>query len=188
MITRNRMLRLWHQRRHAALADRILENGRLPDARTRAYLLATEPIEVVALGLALQRLCELLHGVDGELRDLVDELLLHQAPDGSFGSLAATAVAVRALLDVLDGVVDADPGWLTSAGAGLSFLTRHQRADGLFDEGLLANEIVAWQLGASDAFASGHGYERFRASLPDGSTLGLGRQLKGLARATMIAA
>jgi hypothetical protein len=188
MLTRNQMLRLWRQRRYAALSDRILQNGRLPEPGKRAFLLSTRPIEVVALGLTLQRLTELLRGADTELPGMVDELLAHQQPHGGFGSLVATAIAVRALLDVLEGASRDEPAWRAATKAGLSWLAAHQRADGLFDDDLVVNEVVAWQLGASEAFIEGQGFEEFRAALPGRSIMGLGLQLEGLARATMIAA
>lgn len=151
------------------LIRRVLSNGRCLDRTAAERLCGVEACRGAALGLALQRTCELTYGLDPVADALAQRLLSHQRGDGMFGlprspSIAATAIAVRALALWLAQASEQSP----DAGAVLfsrveaavtaatRALARHQDADGSFGDDV-DDEIALWQL-------SGHAVKRWLAS------------------------
>lgn len=154
MITLNRIERTalahgWHR-----LLEDVLSNGRPVDLPIRLRLADAETLHVVSAGFALQRVCELSYAVCPLAEALCDDVLHAQRDDGSFGSVAATAVVVRALLDLRH-----MPGSKRLAER-IDFATGHalrHLALSQDDEGLLAgceidSAIALWQLGGRVEF------------------------------------
>lgn len=145
MISENQIDRLIRGGEDRQLADRILANGRCPWPAVRRWLRERAAARPLALGLAVQRLCELCYGPSPQATSLVERLLVLQQPEGFFGRdgqpcLAATAVAGRALLD----------------------FAAHQRQAGLapsprvlnaFDHAIKA--LAAWPTGSLDPWIAG---------------------------------
>lgn len=101
MISIRQIGRLLSQQSYRQLADRILANGRCHCDALRAALLEPPRVRPVALGLALQRSCELAYGRDAQVDDLAAALLATQRPDALFdvhGDCAGTATALAGLL------------------------------------------------------------------------------------------
>ena len=125
-----------------------------------------------ALGLALQRVCDLTYRPTPASIVLLEGLLERQRPDGSFGGVAATAVALGALLGVIDQLRvlpgSPSPHFIEQAlerslngavGPALEFLKQAQNGPvGSQMDGLIGDEIdsaiVLWQLGLERRFAS----------------------------------
>lgn len=141
------------------LVDRVLSNGRLDSQAVRACLTSPQAVVTAALGLALQRACELTYGPTAIAADLAWRLLDQRRGDGLFGtgptpSIAASAVAIRGLLAFLDQsraaarngrqAPDAIADAVNSAIAALAEL---QRDDGLLGRDTTETAIVVWQLG-----------------------------------------
>lgn len=157
------------------LVERVLENGRGGLLAVRMRLALEEAIGPAAIGLGLQRACELTYGPTPLLEGLAARLVHMQRQDGHFvspdaspdsdgssrrPSPAATAIAIRALLawrDLLEAVaLDASAAPLDRAiDRGLFALACAQREDGGFGRGacdLIESAIVLWQLGGRSEF------------------------------------
>jgi hypothetical protein len=110
MISQHQIVRLVEAREDAAAAqliDRILANGRCRSTLARQTLTRSNALEVAALGLAIQRICEITYRPAPQSAALMARLLQLQRDDGTFRAspigddetiLAATAVAIRALI------------------------------------------------------------------------------------------
>lgn len=107
MISQQQILRLIETREFRQLIARILANGRCRSTLARQTLARPDAVEVAAIGLATQRLCEITYRPAPQSAALILRLLQLQHEDGTFsaatcgdedGILAATAVALRALV------------------------------------------------------------------------------------------
>lgn len=156
MITLSRIERTalahgWHR-----LLDDVLSNGRPVDLPIRMRLTQSETLHVISAGFALQRVCELSYALCPLAMALCDDLLHAQGDDGSFGSVAATAVVTRALLDLRH-----MPGSETVADR-IDFAIEHalhclalsQDEDGLLGGCEIDSAIALWQLGGRSEFAA----------------------------------
>lgn len=97
MLSVNRIQRSLAVGAHERLLEEILANGRRVALPLRMRLAEPASLRTVVLGLSLQRVVELTFGEEPLATILVRDLLASQNWDGSFGSVAATAVALRAL-------------------------------------------------------------------------------------------
>ena len=107
MISQHLIVRLIEAREYRQLIDRILANGRCRSPLAKRTLMQAEAAEVAAIGLAIQRICEITYRPAPQAAALVERLLQLQREDGTFNAapgadheviLAATAVAIRALI------------------------------------------------------------------------------------------
>lgn len=164
--------RLAEQGAWERLIERVLQNGRGNDLLMRLCLTREEAIAPAAIGLALQRVCELTYGPTGFGFGLVAQLLHLQREDGSFmsadidtnemdgvarrSSPAATAIAIRALLEWKQQCAstgyDFDPRIDVAIERGLFSLACRQREDGGFSEIDAESALVLWQLGGKSEF------------------------------------
>lgn len=109
--------------RHAARCDYehlfedVLRNGPPLPLALRMRLGSGADSAPAALGLALKRIIEVTHRPTEASRELLDRLLDQQNTDGSFGGIAATGVALGALLSVLE-QIDSLPGAARRNGSG----------------------------------------------------------------------
>lgn len=165
MISQHQIVRLIESREVAAatqLIERILANGRCRSALARRMLARPGAVEPAALGLAIQRICEMTYRPAPNSALLVSRLLELQSPNGTFGSaslgdndafLAASAVAIRALVAYRSQCA----AFQTQSNARVNFAIAqgidalaHHAADCLRDQIILAPvawAIVLWQLG-----------------------------------------
>ena len=154
MITLSRIERTalahgWHR-----LLEDVLSNGRPVDLPIRMRLAQSETLHVISAAFALQRVCELSYAVCPLAMALCDDLLYAQGDDGSFGSVAATSVVARALLDLRH-----MPG-SQAVTARIDFAIDHamhglalsQDEDGLLDGCEIDSAIALWQLGGRSEF------------------------------------
>ena len=111
MISQHLIVRLIEAREYRQLIDRILANGRCRSPLAKRTLMRPEAAEVAAIGLAIQRICEITYRPAPQAAALVERLLQLQREDGKFNAatgadheviLAATAVAIRALISYQD--------------------------------------------------------------------------------------
>jgi hypothetical protein len=107
MISQHQIVRLIEAREYRQLTDRILANGRCRSPLARRTLMQPDAAQVAAIGLAIQRVCEMSYRPDASAAGLVHRLLDLQREDGMFkmatgadepATIAATAVAIRALV------------------------------------------------------------------------------------------
>lgn len=169
MLTTNRIDRLVSGGDYDRLLSDVLHNGRATPLAIRLRLSEAATLPAAALGLALQRLIELTFVLGEESELLVAALLDRQADDGSFGSTAATAVAVAGLQAFLD---QSQPmrWYLDSRRPGLtSLIGRVESAipaalitlDSVAEEGDAVDvTILAWQLGGLGSLHNWPGYAR----------------------------
>jgi hypothetical protein len=110
MLNLQQIERLIEANQYPHLIQRILANGREVDERVHRALLCPAIVAPAALGLALQRACELSYGPTDVVERIVARLLDLQHANGRFGSdrftpratgdaIIATAIALRGLLD-----------------------------------------------------------------------------------------
>lgn len=156
MITLSRIERTalahgWHR-----LLDDVLSNGRPVDLPIRLRLTQSETLHATSAAFALQRVCELSYAVCPLAMALCDDLLHAQGDDGSFGSIAATAVVTRALLDLRHmpgSEADADRIDFAIHHA-LHSLALNQDEDGLLGGCEIDSAIALWQLGSRGEFTA----------------------------------
>jgi hypothetical protein len=138
------------------LIERILRNGRCPHPSARTVLCAADSARPAALGLALQRWCELTWDVNETAATIAGKLLAIQRPDGLFGdgptgSIASAAVAVRGLLDWGERYESGGRGipseLHTAAHRALHAIAASQDHTGLLGGDPIASSIGLWQLG-----------------------------------------
>lgn len=164
--------RLAEQNAWERLIERVLHNGRGGDLVMRLRLVREEAAAPSALGLAVQRTCELTYGPSAVGTGLVAQLLHLQRDDGFFvsavddhsptassprrASPAATAIAVRALNDWREQCCsaghDVDARVDRAISRGLFALACAQQDDGGFAQDDMESAIVLWQLGRVPAF------------------------------------
>ncbi len=142
---------------HDRLLNDILHNGRPVPLAARIRLSASEAVRPAALGLALRRIAELTYRPVDEAAAIVTALLEEQRPDGSFGSIAATAAAVAGLSAFMDQhrplriasdrpdalVVGSAEAGLASALSWFDAMSAGARADGLIGD-RLDSALIAW--------------------------------------------
>lgn len=169
MLTTNRIDRLVSGGDYDRLMADVLNNGRTIPLAVKLRLSEESTLPAAALGLALQRLVELTFVPGEESELLVAALLDRQTDDGSFGSTAATAVAVAGLQAFFD---QSKPmRWYLDARrpALQSLLRRVESAipaalitlDSVAEEADAADvTILAWQLGGMGSLHSWPGYAR----------------------------
>jgi len=102
MLTLSRLERLALTNQHDRLLQDVLRNGRPMPLAARVRLSQPEALAPAAVGFALQRALELQHRPGAIARNLAIRLLILQDDQGRFGTLASTAVALAALLHLLD--------------------------------------------------------------------------------------
>lgn len=160
MISQPQIVRLIEAQEYRHLIDRILANGRCRSAAARRVLMRPECAAVAALGLALQRLCEITYRPTPAAQMLAQQLIALQRDDGTFGdpleisaesSLAATAVALRGLIAHASQIeltgAAAPESITTSIEDGVNALASQYHS--MNDHGVHAVDwaIVLWQLG-----------------------------------------
>jgi hypothetical protein len=110
MLTLSQIERLLDAGHYGVLLDRVLANGRCHERELRQALRCPGVLAAAALGMALQRVCELSYGPSPLAARLADRLLDLQQVDGGFGpdrdtpaaardAILASAIALRGLLD-----------------------------------------------------------------------------------------
>ncbi len=108
MITQTQILRMVESQAFARLVDRLITNGRCHSPVAIKMLQQPETAGPAALGLALQRLCEITYWPSPDGTALAHRLVRMQRRDGVFcggasadsgARVAATAVALRGLID-----------------------------------------------------------------------------------------
>lgn len=174
MINIPRLSHLADTQRFDRMLDEVARNGRPLPLAVRLRLSHAQCLPGAALGLALQRVCELTYRPTEASIRLLEGLLEARRDDGSFGPAAATAVALAALCAVVH-QLDALPGRASprfideelerraraavpGAIAWLAALQDDGDEVDLFDEshGLVGDEvdsaIVLWQLGFEPRF------------------------------------
>ncbi len=167
MISPNQIARMIEIGSYGRLIGRILSNGRCESRHARQRLEEPTVRAVAAIGLALQRFCELTYGPSAAGAGMARRLIGMQRADGLFGGgpsapLAASAVALKGLLawrrqiqadgqkdESLDGVIQAGVVALAAALEERRF-AEQDAAD---------VEVVIWQLGREVVFrrAAGDG-------------------------------
>lgn len=192
MICLPKLVRQAAASEHGRMLEEVIRNGRPLPLRVRLRLEDPETLPAAALGLALQRVMELTYRPTDTSIALLDGLLECARPDGSFGSISATAVALAALhaaLDQLDALPVAfrrmreeDPRdplvrARSAAASALHFLTQAQcRSDPsdpneTLSDGLIGDEldstITLWQLGFDARFAGAIRYESLLVAVED---------------------
>jgi hypothetical protein len=159
MLSLTQIQRLVATGDYRLLVERVLSNGRLDGCAVRSCLTDPRAVVPAALGLALQRACELTYGPAAIAVDLARRLLDQRRGDGLFGtgqtsSIAASAVAIGGLLALFDQcradgsdvrlALDEIKAAVDSALAALGDL---QREDGRLGRDSTDVAIMLWQLG-----------------------------------------
>lgn len=167
MISQHQIVRLLETKEFRQLIERILANGRCRSVLARRVLARPEAAEVAALGLAIQRLCEITYRPAPQTAALVSRLLQHQRPDGTFATaptgdenaiLASTSVAIRALIAhrsqaAAFGTPAAAPvDHAIARGVNMLATAAMQRLDHEHIDSPAAWAIILWQLGDVDQF------------------------------------
>ncbi len=150
-IERTALAQGWHR-----LLDDVLSNGRPVDLPIRLRLTQSETLHVISAAFALQRVCELSYALCPLAQALCDDLLHAQGDDGSFGSVAATAVVSRALLDLRhmpgsEAVADRIAFAIDHA---MHCLASSQDESGLLGGCEIDSAIALWQLRGRREFAA----------------------------------
>jgi hypothetical protein len=161
MLSLIQIERMIHAGAYDRLIRRVLGNGRCTSRRVVDVLTHPDTSASVALGFAVQRMCELTYGPSEPVEKQAKRLLARRREDGLFGSdggpiLAASAVAVRALEAWTQLMPAVGP---MSRGRGLSrrwsSRSRRWRArwsrPGRMRLSRAERDIIRWQLGAHDA-------------------------------------
>lgn len=104
MVNQNQIRRLVELRSYGRLIERLLPAGRCRSDQAVCDLCRPEASAAAAIGLALQRCCELSYTVTPATKRLADSLAVIRRGDGLFGdgeqpSVGASAVAIRAMLE-----------------------------------------------------------------------------------------
>lgn len=157
MFSLNQIERLMEVGAYQRLIDRILANGRCDVLEARRRLGEGGNARLAALGLALQRCCELTYGPTEIGRQLAGELRLALLTGDNTLSMqpgaGALAVAARGLLDWIARLAQLDE---TDSDASiehtavtrcLSLIGAAQDRSGLIGNDAAESAIVLWQLG-----------------------------------------
>lgn len=161
-IERTALAQGWHR-----LLDDVLSNGRPVDLPIRLRLSEGESLHHVSAAFALQRVCELSYALCPLARALADDLLSAQEDDGSFGSVAATSVVVRALLDLreMPGAADLAERLDFAVEHALRSLAQRQDEHGLLDGSEIDSAIAMWQLGGRLEFVAAVRFEELAGAV-----------------------
>jgi hypothetical protein len=112
MMTQERIVQDLERRDYQRLARNLLRNGRCHSRSAEAMLCLPGLVPSVGLGLALQRLSEIAYRPHPLATTFAHRLARMQQQDGLFGTgsaaVAATAVALRGLVDWLNEQVDGE--------------------------------------------------------------------------------
>jgi hypothetical protein len=197
MITQTQILRLVEAQEYSRLIDRLLSNGRCHSAQAIDLLGRPEAAAPVALGLALQRLCELTYWPHPHGAGLAHRLVRMQRRDGAFGgglepsadaTLAATAAALRGLIDWLaqhnhsgrnDDRLALIRNSIDRAWRALATACATARASDQWDH--VAWAIVLWQLGDCEDARLHLPIDRIRRQIEDSSAAPIADDLTRLA-------
>lgn len=147
MLSENRIRKLARLGHFNQLIEDIVANGRPASLAVRLRLGDPNGRAGTGLGLAIQRLTEITFAVTDTTKWAVHHLVQLQERDGSFGSIAATAVALRALFAArkqcgsaaLQADIDA------AIGPALDRLMHWQDTGGTIGD-LIDSSICHWQL------------------------------------------
>lgn len=156
---------------HDRLLNDILHNGRPVPLAARIRLSAPETLRPAALGLALRRIAELTYRPFDDAAPIATALLEEQRPDGSFGSITATAAAVAGLSAFVDQhrplriaserpdarAVGAAEAGLMAALNWLDMLTAGARPGGLIGD-RLDSALIAWLFQSDPRLAGWRGF------------------------------
>jgi len=158
MMTLSQVERWVEQEAHQVLLDAVVTNGRRVGLAARLRLSDPAGLAGASVGLALQRVLELSYAATPLTRRLAEVLLACQQRDGGFGTVAATASAARALLELSRHPAGAAERECIEGAARWAIwnLFLQQSAggerDGLIGDGI-DSAICLWQLGREPAFA-----------------------------------
>ncbi len=169
MISRAQILRMAEHKQYARLLQRVLDNGRPCDATIRQRLCSEAVACPASLALAVQRYLELSYdsrSVEGDR--LISWLVMLQDHNGLFGSddatdddrIAATALAIRALMDYLttnaghenNNADESDPPTMRLSAAmalerAAQAMIARRAMEYCMGGDLVTAQIVEWQLG-----------------------------------------
>jgi len=152
MLSEFRIRRLVSSGHFSQLIDELAHNGRPLGLPVRIRLGDPAIVRPAALGLAIRRMTEITFAVVPTTRQLVEKLLGEQDPQtGGFGSIAASAVALRALFETRDqcGAGDLVPTLDRAIGPALQFLALAQDESGMLGDAI-DSMIARWQLSACE--------------------------------------
>lgn len=166
MISMNQIVRLAQAGEHRQLIVRILANGRCRSELARRVLCRADAAPVASLGLALQRLTEILYQRSSAADQVARRIVDLQRCDGLFGDqsqplddalLGASAVALRGLITWMaqnQGARDELAAAVAAAiGRGLDALQGlHAQGEKRIAAPGAGWAIVLWQLGDVDSF------------------------------------
>lgn len=109
MMTAEQIIRSIENQEHRRLVGRLLSNGRCLSRRAHEILHSNGALEPSAIGLGLQRICELTYWPLPAGAEIAHRLMWLQRRDGLFGAahstspqdqlIAGSAVALRGLID-----------------------------------------------------------------------------------------
>ncbi|MGF1634945.1 MAG: hypothetical protein ACFCVE_13915 [Phycisphaerae bacterium] len=128
MHTVRQLERFWRHQQYARLLAEVVAGRTDLGADFAGRLVATLPGKSAAAAVAAIRLTELCQQHTPLFKALTRHLLDAQQPDGSWGDVALTALCVHALAAGEAG----DTPFPPAASAGIAFLARLQRDDGLW--------------------------------------------------------
>lgn len=151
------------------LLDDVLANGRQVDLPIRMRLSQADTLPIASVALALRRLNELEFALSPTAAAVVQGLVAGQEADGSFGTVAATAMVVRALIATLEqpGCETLEPRVSEAIELAVRFLALHQGDNGLWFDSEIDSAITAWQLADSQAFTNAVRMEDLIEALDD---------------------
>lgn len=155
MLSEHRLRKLAITSHHAQMIDEVLSNGRPITLAIRIRIGDPETVRPAALALALRRMTEISFAVTNTTRYLTRQLLSCCQPSGSFGSIAATAIAIRAFfnlrsqcgLGTLKSEIDA------AIGPALDRISQWQDESGMIGDPI-DSSICRWQLSHCEPFRS----------------------------------
>jgi len=155
MLSENRLRKLAETRHYTQIVDEVLSNGRPITLAFRLRLSDPETLRPAALALALRRLTEISFAVTDTTRYLAEQLLSCCRPSGSFGSIAATALALRALFNVRSqcGLGDLRAEIDAAIGPALDRISQWQDESGMIGDSI-DSAICRWQLSDCEPFRS----------------------------------
>lgn len=186
MINLPKLVRMASEGEHERMLDEVIRNGRPLPLNVRLRLQDRETLPAAALGLALSRVTELTYRPSDIACTLVVLLLERRHEDGSFGSVAATSIALAALHAMTDQIDALSGGAVTGryidpslersvrSAASTALHALVQAQNGANDEsgdGMLGDEIdsaiALWRLGLDTRFARAVRYEALLAAVED---------------------
>lgn len=148
MLNPSRLARLVEQGQFDRLLDCVLRNGRHASEPVRRRLSDPRALRAAALGLALQRACELAYAPVDEVMNLLDAVRAEQRPEGFFGadadaaSTSACTAGIEAFLQLVGEDHPAARQARAAASAAVVWLVSTSATTGR------DADIVRWALGA----------------------------------------